>query len=186
MANNRLDNNKVASRYARALFESTVESGDAKAVAQDLETVSAVFSQVPALNRFMENPGIPAAEKLQLVDKEFGQNVNPWVNRLLHLLVENGRMPVLPQLAIWFTEYMNQRDNVARAEVVSAVELEEELRRRIQKTLESSLGFSRVDVQNRVDPGILGGVIIKVQDKVFDGSYVGRLEELRKQLVKTG
>lgn len=178
----RLDNNKVASRYARALFEGSVDAGEAASVAQDLETVNRIFTDVPQLGNFMANPGIPVAEKLALVDEQF-KAVNPWVLRLLRLLVENNRMPIFPHLVTWFTEYMNQRENVARAEVVSAVELEEELRRRIQKTLESTLGFSRVDIQNRVDPGILGGVIIKVQDKIFDGSYVGRLEELRKQLV---
>jgi len=74
--------------------------------------------------------------------------------------------------------------NAAQAEVVSAIELEEELRNRIRKTLETTFGFSRVDIQNRVDPGLLGGVIIKLQDQVIDGSYIGRLEEMRKQFSK--
>lgn len=179
----RLENNKVAARYAKALFDSVIESGDVESVSKDLEAVDQLIQQLPKLLSFMENPGIPLADKLQLIEKQF-TTVNPWVSRTLKLLVENGRFSVFPQLMQWFTEYLHQRENITRAEVVTAVELEAELKKRIQKTLESTLGFNRVELQNRVEPGILGGVIIKVQDRVIDGSYVGRLEEMRKQLVK--
>jgi len=182
---NRMYNNKVAARYAKALFESTVESGDADAVARDLEAVNTLMNQVRGLAEFMENPGIPAEDKLAFIDQQFGKNANPWVARLLRLLVENKRMAVFPHLVVHFNDRLFQRENMTRAEVVTAVELEEELRERIRKTLQASLGYSRVEIQNRVDPGILGGVIIKVQDRVIDGSYIGRLEELRKQLVKS-
>lgn len=180
----RLENNKIAARYARALFDSVIESGDVDAVARDLEAVDQLTQQLPTLFSFMENPGVPMADKLQLIEEQFSGSVNPWVSRTLKLLVENGRFGAFPQLVQWFNEYLHQHENITRAEVVTAVELEAELKKRIQKTLESTLGFNRVEIQNRVDPGILGGVIIKVQDRVIDGSYVGRLEEMRKQLVK--
>ncbi len=181
---NRLENNKVASRYAKALFESTVESGETNQVASDLNAVSSLFEQVPLLLSFLENPGVSQNEKLQLVQQQIGQSASPWLNRLLKLLVENNRAAILPQLAAQFVTLINQHENTAQAEVVSATELEEELRSRIRKTLEETFGFSRVDLQNRVDPGLLGGVIVKIQDQVIDGSYVGRLEELRKQISK--
>jgi F-type H+-transporting ATPase subunit delta len=181
----RLENNKVAARYAKALFDSVLESGETEKVAKDLEAVNQLLQQVPSLVSFMENPGLPLADKLALLSEQFEKSVSPWVSRTLKLLVENGRFNVFPQLVHWFTEYWHQHENVTRAEVVTAVELEAELKKRIQKTLESVLGYRQVEVQNRVEPGILGGVIIKVQDRVIDGSYVGRLEEMRKHLVKT-
>lgn len=181
---NRLENNKVAARYAKALFESVRQSGELERVHQDLNAVRDLMAQVPQLAPFLENPGVPQADKQTFVDEQFGKNTTPWVHRLLKLLVENNRTAVIPQLVSQFTEYRNQQENTAAAEVITAVELEEELRTRIRKTLESSLGFSRVDLYNRVDPGLLGGAIIKIQDKVIDGSYVGRLEELRKQIGK--
>jgi F-type H+-transporting ATPase subunit delta len=178
----RLGNNKVASRYAKALFESTLPLGQIDAVARDLSEMDQVFTSVPALTGFLENPGIPMAEKIALLEQQFGESANPWVMRLLKLLIENNRIVVFPQLVQQFHVLINQRENTAQAEVVSAVELEEELRTRIRKILESTFGFNRVDIQNRVDPGLLGGVIVKIQDQVIDGSYVGRLEELRKQI----
>src|SRR5690349_8750949 len=146
----RLENNKVASRYAKALFDSVIESGEVDAVSKDLEAVNQIIQQLPNLISFMENPGVPELDKLQLVEQQFAQSVNPWVGRTLKLLVENGRFGVFPQLVQWFTEYLNQREDVTRAEVVTAVELEVELKKRIQKTLEGTLGFNRVEIQNRV------------------------------------
>lgn len=180
----RLENNKVAGRYAKALFESVQQSGELDKVHQDLTAVNDLLTQVPQLGTFLENPGVPMVDKQQFIDEQFGKNVSPWVHRLLKLLVDNKRAAVIPQLVSQFNEARNQFENSTTAEIITAVELEEELRTRIRKTLESSLGFNRVDLHNRVDPGLLGGAIIKIQDQVIDGSYIGRLEELRKQVSK--
>ncbi len=179
---NRLENNKVASRYAKALFESVQETGEIEKIHEELKTVADLITQVPQLGPFLENPGVPQVDKQQFIDEQFGKKVSPWVHRLLKLLVENQRAGVIPQLLSQFTEFRNQYENSTTAEIITAVELEEELRTRIRKTLESTMGFTRVDLQNRVDPGLLGGAIIKIQDQVIDGSYVGRLEALRKQV----
>lgn len=181
---NRLENNKVAARYAKALFESTEASGEVDKVSNDLAAVNAVFQSVASLETFLENPAISSDEKQQFLDQQFGKAVGPWVLRLLKLLVENQRIVIFSQLVEQFNAYVLQRDNAAQAEVISAIELEEELRTRIRKTLESTFGYSRVDLQNRVDPGLLGGVVIKLNDQVIDGSYIGRLEEMRKQFSK--
>lgn len=180
----RLDNNKVASRYAKALFESTLENGETDKVSKDLEVVNALMGTESSLLHFLEHPAISMEEKQQFLDQQFGKSVGAWVLRLLKLLVENKRVVIFPQLVEQFNALTLQRENAAHAEVVTATELEEELRNRIRKTLETTFGFSRVDLQNRVDPGLLGGMIIKLQDRVIDGSYIGRLEEMRKQFSK--
>lgn len=181
---NRLENNKVAARYAKALFESTSASGEVEPVSKDLTSVNDLFNQVSGLSTFLENPAVSLDEKQQFLDQQFAKNIGPWVLRLLKLLVENQRVAIFSQLVEQFNTLALHSENAAQAEVVSATELEEELKARIRKTLESTFGFSRVDLQNRVDPGLLGGVIIKLQDRVIDGSYVGRLEEMRKQFSK--
>ncbi len=180
----RLENNKVASRYAKALFESTRNSGETAQVSQELNMVQGLMISAPELPSFLENPAISANEKQTFLDQQFGKAVGPWVLRLLKLLVENKRVAIFGQLVEQFNDFMLKQDNAAIAEVVTATELEEELRQRIGKTLETTFGFSRVDLQHRVDPGLLGGVIIKLQDRVIDGSYIGRLEEMRKQFSK--
>jgi F-type H+-transporting ATPase subunit delta len=179
---NRLENNKVAARYARALFEAASAAGEAEPVARDLERVQSALDEVSGFYDFMANPGIPEREKRSLVQDHVAKGLGAWVTRILDLLMENGRIAVLPQLTTQYIELLNQSENITQAEVITAVELEQELRDRIRRTLETSFGYSRVELQHRVDPGILGGMVLKVRDQVIDGSYIGRLEELRKQV----
>jgi F-type H+-transporting ATPase subunit delta len=182
-SSNRLENGKVAARYAKALFDSLTESGaELGQVRDDLRTLADVLADVPEFSVFLENPGLPLAEKTAFVEERLAVAVTPPVANLLRLLMENNRLIVLPQVAEQFSTYVNQRENVAQAEVITAAELDDDLLARMQNTLQSMFGFNRVDLQHRVDPGLLGGAIIKIQDRVIDGSYVGRLEELRKQV----
>lgn len=180
---NRLGNGKVAARYARALFDSLMESGaDIARVRDDLRMLADVLADVPEFSAFLENPGLPLAEKTHFVEERLASAVDARVARLLRLLMDNNRLAILPQLAEQFTMYVDQRENVAQAEVITAAELDDDLRVRMQNTLQSLFGFHRVDLQHRVDPGLLGGAIVKIQDRVIDGSYIGRLEELRKRV----
>ena len=78
----------------------------------------------------------------------------------------------------------NKRNNTGEADVVTAVELDDELIERIRHTLQSRFDFNRVEITHHVDPGLLGGMIVRLNDQVIDGSYVGRLEQLRKQVAK--
>lgn len=185
MSSSRLEQNKVASRYARALFDSLSGTGDLEQVRQELQLVVETLAQVPGFYDFMDNPSIGLTDKLELTEAQLVGDVNPWLGRLIRLMVENGRLTVLPQLLEHLEALIHQQQNTTQAEIVTAVELEPALQERLQKTLEQVLGFNQVHLQNRVDPGILGGAIIKIQDRVIDGSYVGRLEELRKQLVRS-
>jgi F-type H+-transporting ATPase subunit delta len=177
----KLENNKVALRYARALFDSVGEEIDA--VYADLQQVAHSFALIQDLQMFMENPGIPMAEKLRIIDTQF-DGLNSWVKRLIKMLIENGRLGALPMIINNVRELINRRDNVTQAEVVTAVELDRDLKDRIRLALEKNLGFNRIELETRVDPGILGGMIIKVQDRIIDGSYVGKLEDLRKQVAR--
>lgn len=179
---NRLENNKVAARYAKALFESTLQSNELETVAKALESAKQVFLQLPNLISYLENPGVTQLEKQELLALQFSAtNTNPWVYRMLNLLIENNRISAFPQLVTFYSDFINQQSNTAQAEVVTAVELEEELNNRIRQAIEIAFGFSRVELLSRVDPGLLGGVIVKIQDKVIDGSYLSRLEALGKQ-----
>lgn len=178
----RLENNQVAARYAKALFESVSETKELKSVFADLQIVRQLFEQLPELMRFFENPGVPFQEKDQLLQSQFQKQVNTWVYRMLILLLENKRMVIFPQLVEQFISLHNQQENTVSAEVITAVELDEPLKKKMTTKLEKVLGFRTITLQNRVDPGLLGGVVVKIQDQIIDGSYIGRLEALRKQI----
>lgn len=179
----RLTDNKVAARYARALFEAASESGKLDEVVTDLNAVQALFQELPALSSFLENPAIPGHEKIDFAKTQLIPKVNPWVGNLLGLMIENKRITAFPALIDQLADLINKRDNIAKAEAITAAELDSSQLDKLRQALESRYGFSKVLLSNRVEPSILGGVIVKLQDQVIDGSFSGRLESLRKQLV---
>lgn len=180
----RLEERKVAARYARALFDGTLEKGgDELATAEkDLVEVTRMFGEMPELRQFLTSPAVPQQDKITFVEKQLAPNVSDWVGNLLKLLAENHRVEALPVIAEAFEALKRKHENIATAEVVTATELDDALAGRIEDTLKSMYGFNRVELRRKVDPGILGGMILKIQDKVIDGSFVGRLEDLRKQV----
>lgn len=178
----RLEDNKIAARYAKALNEGAVEAGVEDKVLTDLRSVEAVFSSLPDLMSFFTTPGIPAAEKRQFISGQFEGKVHSLVFNLIQLMFENDRMSALPGVAEKYEQLANERAHISTAELVTSVEISDKLEKKIQKALETMYGLNQVVIQRRVDPGILGGAIIKIQDKVIDGSFVGKLETLRKQI----
>lgn len=180
---NRLQDNKIAGRYAKALFEAALDSGKLDEVKADLETIQKLMAELPSLNTFFINPAIPVADKVAFVTKELAPKLSSWVGNLLKLMVDNNRLSSFPALIERFQALLDTHQNIATAEVITAVELDAALQERFAKGLEKRFGFKQVKLKNRVEPGVLGGAIVKIQDQVIDGSYSGRLEALKKQLV---
>lgn len=178
----RLEENKIAARYAKALNEAAVEAGVESKVLDDLKAVQAIFTDLPDLESFLTNPGIPVAEKRQFIASQFEGKVHELVYNAIRLMLENDRISALPGLASRFEDLSNERAQISTAELVTAVDIGDKLEKKIQKSLETMYGLNKVVIQRRVDPGILGGAIIKIKDKVIDGSFVGKLEALRKQI----
>lgn len=179
----KMEDNKIALRYARALFETAVEKDDVDAVRDSLNEVGDVYQSVPDMTRFLQNPGIPVEDKQSFLQKQFGgKKTQPLVGTLLNLLLENGRVSVLPYLVRQYNDLADTHENVAKAEVVTAAPLDAKLEKKLQKALETNYGYSRVELETNVDPKLLGGVIVRLKDQVLDGSFIGRLEALRKQV----
>ncbi len=178
----RLEETKIATRYARALFEGAKEHNLLEPIHEDLNAVMEIFRSVPALSSFLENPGIPGQEKRTFLQEQFEGKVSSWVYNLLCLMLENDRILFFHGVLERYEALLDELNQVAMAEVVTASELPPKLESKLCKALEKRFGLNEVHLEKRVDPGILGGALIKIQDQVIDGSFVGKLEALRKQV----
>ena len=175
----------VAARYARALFDVVIRdtAEDAAAAERDLGGFVAVLEAHPALRQALENPAVPAARKQAAVSAvlEHGDGVSPGVTRLLGLLAERDRMLLLPELLAAFRKRVQDRLQIVRAEVTTAVPLPDERRAAVARRLGDVTG-KQVSIDARVDPSIIGGVVAKIGSTVYDGSVARQLERLREQL----
>lgn len=174
----RLETGKVASRYARALFEGALATQSLQAVHNDLTTLGAMLSQVPELSAFLENPTIPLAEKQAFLNERFSTQLHEQTFRLLSLMVENDRPECLSAVVEAFQTLLNTHENTITAEIITAIPLDKDLAKRLQETLATVYGYKKVDLDTRVDSDILGGVVVKIGDRLIDGSFTGQLHQL--------
>jgi len=173
---------KIAHKYAKALLEAASETNAVDPVNDVIQQLERLYLDVPTLNSFFANPAIPAEEKKAIIEKKFQKGVQPLVANLLTLVAENDRLALLPDILSAFMELMNERNGIVKADVTVPVAIDTKLEKKLKQNLEAVFGYSQVDLHITVDPGILAGAIVKIGDKLIDGSYHGKLEMLRRQI----
>jgi F-type H+-transporting ATPase subunit delta len=171
----------VARNYAEAVFQLGERSGNVDLYANLLDAVAAAVEQTPRVQAILMSPRIPKAEKAQLLGGALRDTPREFV-LFLQALVRRGRQQILRPVA---TEYMNlldQKLNRVRAGVTLARTPDEKLKRNIQEALSRQLGKQVIPAFS-VDPEILGGAIVRVGERVLDGSLRRRMTRLRRQLL---
>jgi F-type H+-transporting ATPase subunit delta len=171
----------AARRYSRALFNVALQRNDIDAVADSLAVVTSTASGSPELLSVLEHPLVTRQRKNELLAKVFGDSVNNDVTNFLLLLVEKDRASIIPNVAREFARLVDEHRHVTDAEVTSAIALTDGQIKVLQDQLQASTGYT-VRLQTKVDSAILGGLVVRVGDKLIDGSVVSQLQSIREQL----
>ena len=175
-----------ARRYADAAFSvAREEGGDYDRWLAAMAEVARVL-QDPVAREVFVSPAVPADEKWRALDSLFARQPEH-VRNLLHILAERDRLDEWDQLSAAFRERVNQERGVVTAEVTTAVPLDPELERTVVERLGAYLRHdpARLQIERRVDPAIIGGVVARVGDTVIDDSVRGRIGRLRRALAAT-
>jgi F-type H+-transporting ATPase subunit delta len=172
----------VGKRYASALFQLAVEADSVESIGKDIADFAASIKQSRQLQTVFENP-VYGAETRRRIIADLAQSaaMSPLVRNLLLLLSDRRRMRFVDEIADCFQMLAEERSGKVRAEVTVAAELPESYFSELGRTLQAVTG-KQVVVEKRVDPSIIGGVVARIGDQVFDGSIRNRLSELREEL----
>lgn len=165
----------MASSYARAIFEKAVEK-----YARDLHALQAAVSQSNLLTR-LDNPAEAFDAKKALLNGMLPQDADPEVRNLAYLLASKNQMHLV-SLIVGDFDRMVARDKLgAVAQVTSAVELTGDEKAKLETKLREQYG-QEVGFEYNLAPSLLGGVVIRVGDAVFDGSVTGKLAAMKQKL----
>ncbi len=180
-----MTNKTAGTRYARALLDVAVKE---QADLQHIEAQLAEFAQMvagnAALHQVLLNPAVPVGRKRAAVAALTARaGVAPVLGKLLVLLAERDRLVLIPDLLAAFRERLLDHFNVVRAEVTTAVALNDEQAKAIEQSL-ARVTRRTVRLATRVDPSILGGVVTRVGSTVYDGSVTRQLEKMKQRLVE--
>jgi F-type H+-transporting ATPase subunit delta len=170
----------AARRYARAVFELALAESQVDEWQQRLHTLEDLF-QLDEIRTVLHNPAIPSQRRVELVDVLDQGRLGAEARNLGKLLVEAGRPDLIRDVTEEFEELADREAGRVRATITIAVDLGEDDRRRLTGNLSGRLG-REVRSQWRVDPSILGGVILQLGDRLIDASLRGRLDQLRRRL----
>lgn len=169
-------------RYASALLALADQQNALEAIRSSLRDFGAMWQQNRDLRSVFENPSVSSdARRKVLRDIAEQSSMHPLVRDTLLLVSDRRRLQYLPEIVDAFESLAEKRAGHVRAEVVTATELPKEYFDGLQRTLEQATG-KRVVLTTRIDPSIIGGVVTRVGDQVYDGSVQYRLNELRDEL----
>jgi F-type H+-transporting ATPase subunit delta len=173
----------IARRYAHALFD-VVSDDRADLALGDLRGFAQLLAGHAELRRVLDTPTVPPQRKKAIVEAviDAAGGVVPEVRRLLGLLADRDRLMVVTVVADAFAARVMASRQVLPAEIVTAIPLADEQRSRIAGALKRATG-SDITMRERVDPGIVGGLIARVGSVVFDGSVTRHLQRLRDRLL---
>lgn len=173
---------RVTKRYASALFNSAQKMSLVEEVQKDLDTLSGLWKATPALQRAMESPLVPADKKLSLVEKLFAKEIGALTHAFVNVLIEKDREEILVDVQREFRLQADTSRGLLRAQAIVAAPMDDSMRQALVAGLQSRTGKTiALDVE--VDAAILGGVVVRLQDTVIDGSVRGTLERLREQML---
>lgn len=169
--------------YARALLEVALAKGDTARLKDELRQASELVAANGELASALNHPGLGVERRQRLVKAVFGGRGSELLNRLLALLAEKDRMALLPEVADAFERAWNEHQGVLTAEAVSARVLDETERGTLKAALENATGRA-VEIKTRVDPAVVGGLVVTLGGRTYDGSIRAQLGLLRERLVR--
>lgn len=166
-----------ARKAAQALWE-LAKGKDTLEIEAELEEAAKVLNSLPELKEALAGRKIPPEKKLQVFSKAFRDKVSGLTFGFLILLIESGLIEDLLSIAKEFSQIRSKKENKLTAEVITAQSLDNDLKNRISSALSEATG-KEIALKCRVDESILGGIVIRVGDRLIDGSLKGRLDEAR-------
>lgn len=174
----KLQDRPVAARYARALFDAAVTQKAVEPVRRDLSRLRELLVTTPALDDVLRHPRVPLDAKRAVLQKAIGP-CSIIVERLIGILLEKKRWDAFQEILPVYERLADGAGGILAVQAETAVRLSEEETAHVQRSLEKKWG-GPVSLKTRVREDLLGGVVLRVGDQVWDNSFKGQLERLRE------
>lgn len=172
----------VTNRYARALADVVISQGSAEAVKSELFAFAQAVDESADLRNFLANPAVARPQKQAVIEKLMARmGGSKTLRNFLLVLVDNRRAALLREISEAFEAELCARLGVAKAEVTSAHDLNDEERTELVRTLERMTG-KRVEASFSLDPELIAGAQVRIGSTVYDGSVREQLNRMRSRL----
>jgi F-type H+-transporting ATPase subunit delta len=179
-----MNESKITVRYAKALFSLAREGKEFELLKSDMQTLYMCTREIPELNLVLKSPVIKVSDKIRLFDETFRGTFSPVTLSFIKIVLERRREEYLEGISRYFLSLLKSIDGVQQAELVTAVPLNDMLRKSILNFIHERFN-TKVELQEEVDEKLIGGFILRVGDQQIDASISSKLERIKKSLVNS-
>lgn len=179
-----MDQSKISVRYARALFSSGKEKGMLVQLYHDIHKIDTLFRQSEALQEMLSNPVIRISKKISIIQSVFKPHVSDLALRFIIMVTQNKRELRMPDICRDFIDMVRVNEGILPVTVTTAAPLSEDTLAFIRQNLESE-NRKTVELSEKINPSIIGGIILRIEDLQYDGSISGQLKKIKSALLGT-
>ncbi len=174
----------ISATYADALFELAVEENKVDLLYEEAQAVLKSFNENKELISFLNLPKIDNSEKKQTIENIYGKFMSKDMVGFLSIIVEKGRYNSIVSILNYFLAKVKEYKKIGVAYVTSAKELTEDQKKAVLKRLLETTDYVEFEMNYSVDESLLGGLVIRIGDRVVDSSIKTKLFELKRNLLK--
>ena len=175
---------KAGEIYGKSLYDLSRSENLTDRILPEMETVKGIFSENPDYVRLLSEPSIPKKERLGLLDDAFTDSIHTYLLNFIKILTEKGILREFSACFKTFRKLYNDEHGISDAVVVSPNGLSADERTKLTEKLQKITG-KKIILSEKKDPAVLGGIKVLVDDKLYDGTVQGRLNELKRRVDET-
>jgi len=176
--------NTITSPWAEAFLQVAESRGETDQVIDQVRSILSLWQSSPELRHAMASPVLEVKSKKAALDRLFSETLSPSFLNLLRLLTDRQRIGLLDSVLNRVLEIYREQNNIALATVSSAVPLSDEQQSQISLKAQAVAGTEKVEIQQQVDPSLIGGFVLSVGSKVIDASLAGQVRRLGLELAR--
>ena len=178
-------NPKVAHRYAKSLLDLAQERNEQDAVLADMELVLSTIRESKDLDLLLHSPVIKSDKKEKILEAIFASRVSQLTIGFMRIMTSKGREATFEEIAEHYIHQIKINKGILTAEVITAAAADEATRKEIRERLNKLNPSGSVEITESIDPELIGGFVLKVEDKMIDASIRSQLRKLRREFTDT-
>lgn len=174
----------VSKTYGDALFELAVSEGNLESVTNEVQSLLKIFDENEDMLVLLSGDGISKEDKWNFLSDVFSESASDTIMGLLKVVVDKGRSPELKSILEYYLKLTTEHNRIGLADVTSAVPLSDEQKEKVVNRLLAITDYVSFNVNYKVDEKLIGGIVIRIGDRVFDSSVKNSIEKMQRQLAK--
>ena len=174
----------ISKTYGEALFELAIEENRMDEFLEEAQLALRVIRENPEFSAMMNHPRIDQEEKVRVVENVFGASLSREITGLLRIIVQKDRYKETEDILSWFIEQVKQEKGIGQALVTSALPLSDAQKKQIEEKLLATTSYKQMEMVYETDESLIGGLRIRIGDRVVDSSISNKLSDLKRELLK--